>query len=127
MHHLTYARIFNEPMKDLMVLCRVHHNAIESAIAGGKMTRDAAVKHLRRKTKKALIFKSKPAPEYRDALLRNQTFLHIFRSSETRGKFKRALRKGFKEDAFFHRLMANALILWRDRRDLRTETQPVAA
>lgn len=31
-HHLTYARIFNEDMEDLMTLCRHHHQAAENFV-----------------------------------------------------------------------------------------------
>jgi len=38
-HHLTYERIFREEMDDLMVLCRVHHEAVEEMIKKGVIPR----------------------------------------------------------------------------------------
>lgn len=49
-HHLTYARIFKEPLEDLMALCRPHHDYIEMLIADGKITRYGDVTELRKRT-----------------------------------------------------------------------------
>jgi hypothetical protein len=38
-HHLTYARIFNEDMADLLPLCDLHHVAAEELIKQGKLNR----------------------------------------------------------------------------------------
>lgn len=38
-HHLTYARIFNEEMSDLIPLCGDHHTVIEKLIRSGKLSR----------------------------------------------------------------------------------------
>ena len=38
-HHLTYARIFNEEMEDLLPLCYFHHGAAEDLVAKGEITR----------------------------------------------------------------------------------------
>lgn len=38
-HHLTYARIFNEEPGDLMVLCGEHHDQIERLISKGAISR----------------------------------------------------------------------------------------
>ncbi len=38
-HHLTYARIFQEDMTDLLPLCRPHHELAEKLIASGHLKR----------------------------------------------------------------------------------------
>lgn len=38
-HHLTYERIFNESMEDLLPLCWLHHKAAEHLIAEGRIPR----------------------------------------------------------------------------------------
>lgn len=38
-HHLTYARIFNEDMADLMPLCDTHHETAEMLVAQDKISR----------------------------------------------------------------------------------------
>lgn len=42
-HHLTYARIFQEEMGDLLPLCDTHHDAAEKLIAAGKLDRNGDV------------------------------------------------------------------------------------
>lgn len=49
-HHLTYARIFQEDVEDLMVLCELHHKAIEEMIEKGALTRTGNTQSLRDKT-----------------------------------------------------------------------------
>lgn len=49
-HHLTYARIFNEDMEDLLPLCRVHHDVAEELIHGGKLPRSGDVLFLATET-----------------------------------------------------------------------------
>lgn len=46
-HHLTYARIFQEEMEDLMALCKVHHEAAEEMVAKGVLKRTGCVRQLR--------------------------------------------------------------------------------
>lgn len=49
-HHLTYARIYQENDADLMVLCRLHHEATEEMVHKGVLKRNGCVKALREKT-----------------------------------------------------------------------------
>lgn len=49
-HHLTYDRIFQEPMEDLMVLCRLHHEAAEEMVKKGVVRRTGCVVRLRTDT-----------------------------------------------------------------------------
>jgi len=49
-HHLTYERIFNEDLTDLMPLCELHHSQVESAIRSGALFRHGEVKTLHRLT-----------------------------------------------------------------------------
>lgn len=120
-HHLTYARIFNEPMEDLLVLCRQHHEAAESLIAAGAIPRRGEIKRLRRDTLRALRpTKSErtPADAFKEALLQNPAFLMLLRTSADRGAFKRAVRKWKKGAADLNRTMINGLVIWRDRKHL---------
>lgn len=68
-HHLTYDRIFQEPMEDLMVLCRVHHEAAEEMVKKGAIKRAGCVVRLRTDTLRMIapterhIFRpARPAP-----------------------------------------------------------------
>ena len=46
-HHLTYDRIFQEPMEDLMVLCRIHHEAAEEMKRKGAIPKTGDVHRIR--------------------------------------------------------------------------------
>lgn len=54
-HHLTYDRIFHEPMRDLMALCNYHHAAAEEAVKEKIILRKGDVEFLRRETIRALF------------------------------------------------------------------------
>jgi hypothetical protein len=45
-HHLTYERIFEEEMADLLPLCDRHHDAAEKLISDGKLQRIGDVQFL---------------------------------------------------------------------------------
>lgn len=60
-HHLTYARIFNEEMADLLPLCEPHHVIAEELIKQGTLTRNGDVLFLAVETIR-LILTFKPAP-----------------------------------------------------------------
>ncbi len=60
-HHLTYARIFNEDMADLMPLCEPHHKAAEDLIARGKLTRFGDPLFLSLETIRLLLSEEKKA------------------------------------------------------------------
>lgn len=49
-HHLTYERLYNEAMGDLMLLCRKCHEAVEQAIQRKRLTRKGNPKKLRAET-----------------------------------------------------------------------------
>lgn len=49
-HHLTYARLFNERLSDLMVLCEKHHDEIELHYREKRIKKIGKVKKLRAKT-----------------------------------------------------------------------------
>lgn len=53
-HHLTYARIFAEPLADLMALCRRCHELVEALISEGKIERMGESPALRIATRNAL-------------------------------------------------------------------------
>ena len=54
-HHLTYARIFNEEMTDLLPLCERHHEEIEKMIREGKLGRDGNTTELALQTVRLLL------------------------------------------------------------------------
>lgn len=49
-HHLTYERLYNERLSDLMLLCRRCHEAVEQAIQRKRLTRKGNTKKLRADT-----------------------------------------------------------------------------
>lgn len=49
-HHLTYERIFQEPMEDLMVLCKRHHEDVEELFKKGVLKKTGEPEELRRST-----------------------------------------------------------------------------
>lgn len=49
-HHLTYERIFQERMDDLMILCRKHHEAVEGLYQSSKLRKLGPVAELRAET-----------------------------------------------------------------------------
>lgn len=58
-HHLTYKRIFNEDMDDLMCLCRKHHVLIEKLIRKHRMERNGNVGELRKQVMALIRLKDK--------------------------------------------------------------------
>lgn len=49
-HHLTYERIFNEDMADLLPLCKLHHDAAEELVKRGSLPRRGDVLFLATET-----------------------------------------------------------------------------
>ena len=115
-HHLTYARIFKEKLGDLIVLCRDHHTEAEAIIASGRLTRTGT--HLRAKTLRALIPKRTPASDFQDSLLRDASFVCLLREAPDRKSFKKALKCRVRGNPNFHRVMNNALVLWKRRKEI---------
>ena len=116
-HHLTYARIFREPMDDLMVLCDLHHEAAEEMVRTGVLTRTGApallaTQTLRAISPKSVFLKDSCTPDEMRARLRSDiTFLELLKLP-TRNAFKKAFKTAFKKKPLFDRLYANALIIW---------------
>lgn len=116
-HHLTYARIFEEEMTDLLVLCRPHHDAAEALIARGDLKRIGNVRTLRNRTVRAL---RPPNPktggkDIQHRLLMDGEFRHLLFSSPTRKDFKRALR----QRGYSNRWKVNAFVIWTKREQFR--------
>lgn len=59
-HHLTYARIFNEDMADLLPLCEEHHQQIEAIIKEGRLPRKGNVLFLASETIRLLLSRNDP-------------------------------------------------------------------
>lgn len=116
-HHLTYARIFREPMDDLMVLCDLHHKAAEEMVRSGVLTRIGspallATQTLRAISPKSVFLKDSCTPDEMRARLRSDiAFLELLKLP-TRNAFKKAFKMAFKKKPMFDRLYANALIIW---------------
>lgn len=60
-HHLTYARIFNEDMADLLPLCEEHHAQIEQIIKEGRLPRKGNVLFLATETMRLLLSVKAPS------------------------------------------------------------------
>lgn len=56
-HHLTYARIFDEEMGDLLPLCRKHHEVVEGLIRSGELGREGDVMYLATETVRVVLGK----------------------------------------------------------------------
>jgi hypothetical protein len=123
-HHLTYARIFNEDMADLLPLCHLHHKAAEEMVSKGYLTRNGDVLFLAAETLRLIIpherLNKSNSPRaarnietrngYQDSLMDQQWFLSALR--EKRKKFKRICRDRFYGQGHFCKLMANAFALY---------------
>lgn len=109
-HHLTYERIFQEDMDDLMTLCKVHHEAVEEFCRKGVIEKTGDPRKLRADTLKfiaprraimaqKLKSKSPPLqpisyPVYDRKFPDNEKLAPILRIAD-RNKFKKELRKMF--------------------------------
>lgn len=128
-HHLTYARIFNEDMRDLMVLCKLHHLAVEFEILNGRFGREGDVDELRRKTKALFAggIKQKPIEKVcigfthgietrnpmQEKLVRDEQFMRILKTSEDRRHFLRDVRRAYSQYSNFAKIMTNACVIWK--------------
>lgn len=64
-HHLTYERIFNEDMADLLPLCSIHHDAATELQKDGTLPRTGNVFKLARMTLKAIAPESQLPEKFR--------------------------------------------------------------
>lgn len=62
-HHLTYERIFNEDMSDLLPLCEIHHKVAEELVRNGNIPRRGNVLFLASETMR-LILSDTPLPKF---------------------------------------------------------------
>ena len=134
-HHLTYARIFDEDMADLLPLCGLHHKAAEEMVANGKLPRTDDVLFLATETIR-LIADPCRSPRLRtvrlgqrDVEIRNRVqeellsaawFLEMMR--HPRHEFKYAIRKRFEGHPLRNKMLANAFIVY-DRTGKRARRQ----
>lgn len=102
-HHLTYARVFNEDMADLLPLCVDHHGLAEKLIAAGKLNRHGNVAFLASETLRLMSPSKKPTRSsrrklskkpFRARLMENPAFVRLL-SLRSRHEFKIATRKMF--------------------------------
>lgn len=76
-HHLTYARIYNEDIDDLMTLCQLHHSLAEQLVEGRDLSRNGDPQDLARKTLRLLGVDSRFAsPRKKFAVKRKNTKGH---------------------------------------------------
>lgn len=117
-HHLTYERIFNEDMADLLPLCEDHHKATEELIANGKLSRRGDVLFLVTETMRLLLQHTREVvvKKYVSAEARNPVqdrFLNDLKFLELlmlpRKKFKKAIKRFFGHKP---KLVCNALVLY---------------
>lgn len=126
-HHLTYERIFNEEMADLLVLCEEHHAQAERLIADGAISRKGNTTHIAVRTV-LLIARSNPKDGknnrkgerrrgdlVRMDMLKDPRFVDALRNS-SRKEFKRTCRGIFSGMRNFQSLMTHALILFSRRK-----------
>lgn len=128
-HHLTYARIFNEDMADLLPLCEFHHQEAERLIDCGKLCRtgnpielaletvrmlfrgDQKPKNLPARRTAPLVLSVKQEPRDIRAMLmledRFKTALQL-----PRNKFKRLIKCQFKGKPHKGRFIANAFWIY---------------
>jgi len=136
-HHLTYERIFNEDIDDLMALCRTHHRLAESLVKSGEVARSGDIVEIRNKTLFHMRYAAqeleRPMPVariknvirppaekihgMRKKLMADPCFVPML-SAKTRGDFKKLVRAQFRDCTNFQVIMANALILFKNRKHL---------
>ncbi len=124
-HHLTYARIFNEDMADLMPLCERHHQIAEQLIRSGKLSRTGEVLFLTTETlrlvvpgklekkRKARLGRRKSPKRFQYELLSDDQFsdLLVHTLPHWRGIFKRAVKSMFRGPDRL-RWLANAFTIY---------------
>ncbi len=123
-HHLTYERIFDEDMADLLPLCAEHHSLAESLIAKGYLTRNGDVLFLATETVRLLAPHHTKSPQKdsrvtpkqtQQDLLRNAEFVALLRRTVNNKKeFKRQVRRMFRhvQRKARNKVLANAFILF---------------
>jgi hypothetical protein len=133
-HHLTYARIFKEPLEDLMPLCRRCHEGIEEHIKIGNISRAGIPLELRKKT--VLLLRdgmvAVPLPNLSEP---KRIQSHMAATPEIaqavarldRHQFKKFVKKRYKNDRNKASLMANALIVYKKLRGNGEMTQVQSA
>ncbi len=124
-HHLTYARIFNEEMSDLLPLCRRHHEIAEQLFTKGLLPRDESVLFLATETIRLILnFRSESNQENKpithqsfqtrnsiqEELLQSSQFIDILRFG--RKAFKRACVRMFINDPRYQSLQSNAYVIY---------------
>lgn len=126
-HHLTYERIFNENMEDLLPLCEEHHNRIELLIRSGEMSRKGhplflASETIRLLMQQGTIRRNGPAIEpsgqsivarnpYQQGLLKDCVFVVALKSM-SRKQFRNWFRKKYGKTSRICTLSANAFALY---------------
>lgn len=124
-HHLTYVRLFQERMEDLLPLCRLHHLAAEEMVLKGLLPRSDDVVWLATETIRLIISPDKMVDPRRngagrDLETRNTTqeellslsWFHEALKLEQRSAFKRLVKKNVKGNPKRQKMIVNALTLY---------------
>lgn len=121
-HHLTYARIFNEDMEDLLPLCEEHHEAAERIVRSGSLPRTGDVLFLATETIRLVLsfypklsfqkdrFAFGPRNRIQRDLVQEAWFMHALRSP--RKHFKKTVRAKFEGHPRRNALISNAFALY---------------
>lgn len=126
-HHLTYARIYNESVEDLMALCYYHHRAAEECVAEGRLSRNGDSVKLRAATLMALASYGQrtngvqPNNRTQERLLKEAWFVEAVNLD--RERFKKVLHQKFDGVAFSSQIIASAIGYY-DRRAKFTKRGP---
>lgn len=123
-HHLTYARIFDEDMEDLLPLCDLHHRAAEEMIRKGLLPRTGNVLFLAAETLRLIIphelldknkpMKEWPIAQFQEHMRSNPKFMAVLSGAwPDRSKFKKKLRSLFPKRKPLHsRYMSNGFAIF---------------
>ncbi len=132
-HHLTYQRIFNENMDDLLPLCSDHHKVAERLVKKGLLNRNGEVLFLATETIRLILkhqdyhkpdrsaVTSKPFKgdsdinietrnPMQEKLISDQRFLDAIKLS--RKAFKKKIQKTFSKYSNFCKISANCFTLY---------------
>lgn len=119
-HHLTYERLFNEDLNDLMVLCFYHHMAAEECATNKQIRKRGDPTLLRIKTLKLIQEygpkkerqKSENIPSNRtqDKLMQEPWFLEAM--SHGIKQFKQIVRKRMGKYSNFCSIMGNSIAIY---------------
>lgn len=131
-HHLTYERIFNEEMGDLLPLCEDHHKLAEELIRTGVLSRNGNTLFLATETVRLITGKPFKRPPKFDrkpignrflklearnptqcSLMQNEEFVaDLLAANGTRKDFKKMIKRKITCSKGRSKIITNALVLF---------------